>query len=76
MSICGDEVIRFSLDIEELVWQHDISYIEAVVMFCEDNGIEYEIASKLISPTLKSKIQIEAESLNCLPRSNTARLPI
>ena len=44
--------------------------------FCEDNEVEFEVAATLISDNLKSKIQIEAESLNFLPKSNTTKLPL
>jgi hypothetical protein len=71
-----EEITDFSMKIEELVWMKDISYMDAVVLYCEDTGFEVEIAAKLISGALKSKIKLEAESLNFLPKSNTAKLPI
>ena len=62
--------------IEEIVSKHNISYIDAVVLYCEKNNIEIESLAKLIKSNtmLKAKIQTEAESLNFLPKSNT--LPI
>lgn len=71
-----EEVSSFSLAIEELVWEKDISYMEAIVLHCERTGFEIEIAAKMISGVLKSKIKIEAEDLNFLPKSNTAKLPL
>lgn len=71
-----EEVSSFSLAIEELVWEKDISYMEAVILHCERTGFEIEIAAKMISGVLKSKIKIEAEDLNFLPKSNTAKLPL
>lgn len=71
-----EEMTDFSMRIEEMVWMKDISYMEAVVMFCEETGFEIELAAKLISGALKSKIKIEAESLHFLPKSNTAKLPL
>jgi hypothetical protein len=50
--------------------------MDAVLMYCEDNEVEFEVAASLISDNLKSKIQIEAESLNFLPKSNTTKLPL
>lgn len=76
MSTGSDEISRFSLDIEELVWQNDVSYMDAIIMFCESKGLEVELAAKLISPSLRTKIEIEAEGLNLIPKSNTARLPV
>lgn len=62
--------------IEELVSRHNISYIDAIVMYCEKNNIEIETFGKIVKSNdmLKAKLQLEAESLNFLPKSNT--LPI
>ena len=50
--------------------------MEAIMLYCEQTGLEIELAAKLISGALKSKIQNEAEELNFLPRSNTNKLPV
>lgn len=71
-----DEINNFSMAIEELVYMKDIPYIDAIVMYCEETGFELEMAGKLISGVLKSKIQIEAEDLHYLPKSNTSKLPL
>jgi hypothetical protein len=71
-----EEITNFSLEIEDLVWEKDVSYMEAVILYCERTGFEVELAAKLVSGALKSKIKMEAEGLNFLPRSNTAKLPI
>ena len=71
-----DDIQKFSMAIEELVYMKDIPYIDAIVMYCEQNGYEVEMAGKLVSGVLKSKIQIEAEELHYLKRANTSKLPI
>lgn len=67
---------EFYETIENLVWKYDIPYMDAVVMYCEKNGVEVESIVSLIkgNENFKSKIQIEAENLNFLPK--TARLDI
>jgi hypothetical protein len=70
-----DEITTFSLKIENLVSEKNIPYMDAIVMHCESTGLEIELAAKLVSGALKSKIQIEAEELNFLPKSNTTKLP-
>jgi hypothetical protein len=70
-----EEITTFSLNIESFVNKKNVSYMEAVVLYCEETGLEIELASKLISGSLKSKIKIEAEELNFLPKSNTTKLP-
>ena len=45
----------------------DMSYIDAVVWYCDENDIEIETVNKFISKTLKEKIESEARDLNYLP---------
>jgi hypothetical protein len=45
-------------------------------MYCEENGFEVEVAAKLVSGVLKSKVQLEAEDLHYLKKSNTSQLPL
>lgn len=67
---------EFPAEIEKLVKENDIEYMEAVILWCERNGLEIEFAGDLIrrNLALKAKIQIEAENLNFIKKS--ARLPI
>jgi hypothetical protein len=71
-----DDIQKFSMAIEEIVYMKDIPYIDAVVMYCEQTGFEIETAAKLISGVLKSKIKLEAEELHYLKKSNTSQLPL
>jgi hypothetical protein len=71
-----EDIQKFSLEIEELVYMKDIPYIDAVVMYCEQTGFEIETAAKLVSGVLKSKIKLEAEELHYLKKSNTSQLPL
>jgi hypothetical protein len=62
--------------IDNLVKHHDLSYMDAIVYYCEKNDIEIETAASLIKGNfrIKSSIQSEGEQLNFLPKA--ARLPI
>jgi hypothetical protein len=73
-----DEVSIFSNKIENIVKNKNCSYLEAIVLYCEETGFELEMVSKTISPTLKSKIKIESDKLNLLKKikTKTKRLPI
>lgn len=66
----------FVIDIEKLVVNKKINFFDAVILYCEINNIEVEVAASLVkqSTVLKSKIQYEAENLNLMRK--TARLPI
>ena len=71
-----DDIQKFSMAIEEMVYMKDIPYIDAVVMYCEETGFEIELAAKLVSGVLKSKIKLEAEELHFIKKSNTSQLPL
>ena len=67
----------FTKDIEDLVKNsEDLNYIDAIVYYCEENKIEIESVSKLVSKPLKEKIKAEAIELNFLKRTSRARLPL
>jgi hypothetical protein len=53
-----------------------MSYIDAIVYFCEHNNLDLESVPKLISKPLKEKIRGEALKLNYLKRSSRAKLPL
>ena len=68
---------RFAQEIEKLVQVNvDMSYIDAIVHFCEQNNIDVESVPKLISKPLKEKIKYEAMELNFLKKSSRAKLPL
>jgi len=66
----------FVEEVEKLCREKNIEYIDAVVFWCEKNNLEIEQAAYWIKkdPTMRAKIQAEAENLNILKRG--ARLPI
>jgi len=66
-------VNQFCKEIELLSIEKECGYIEAITMYCKETGLDVESVSKLITPTMKAKIQSEAESLNLLTKK-TARL--
>ena len=70
-----DEIITFSSIIENLVKEKNIPYIEAVLLHCDRQGFEYDVVPKLISETLKAKLQREAESIHLLVKSDVNALP-
>ena len=48
----------------------------AIVTYCEENSIEIETISKLISKPLKEKIKNDATQLNFLKKTTRAKLPL
>ena len=66
---------RFAQEIEGLVQKNeDMSYIDAIIHFCETNNIDVESVPKLISKPLKEKIKYEAMELNFLKKTSRAKL--
>jgi hypothetical protein len=65
---------RFAQEVEKLVVQESVSYIDAIIAFCEINKIDLESVPKLISKPLKEKIKFEAMELNFLKKTSKARL--
>ena len=66
---------KFTKEIERIVSSFNLEYMDAVIYYCEKNNIEIETAASIIRSNLKikSKLQLEAENLNFLPKS--AKLP-
>ena len=63
----------FTLEIEKIVSEKKITHMDAVLWYCQKEGIEPETVGSLISKGLKEKIEANARELNFLPR--TAQLP-
>lgn len=53
-----------------------ISYMDAIVWYCESNKIEIETVKRLISKNLKEKIKVEALNANLLKEKKTGTLPV
>ena len=67
---------EFSLKIEEIVKQKRISYMDAIVWYCEQNDIDTGSVSSLVSKSLKEKIQIEAQNLRMIKIPKCGVLPV
>ena len=67
---------EFSLKIEGIVKEKRISHMDAVIWYCEQNGLDPSQVSSLISKSLKEKIQVEATDLNMLKIPKCGVLPV
>lgn len=62
---------EFSLYIDEIKLKHDISYMDAVINYCNEKDIDIDSIGPLINQKLREKIQIEAEQENMIkPRGH------
>ena len=70
---------KFSLEVEKLVLEEKVNYIDAIVLFCEKNSIEVDSVTKLISKPLKEKLKADAINLNFMkkfPKKVKKKFPI
>ena len=65
---------EFYTKIVKLVQDTKLSYMDAVMHYCDLNNMEPETAAQLVNTKLKAQIREEAEELNYLPKS--AKLPL
>lgn len=67
-------VAKFSTEVETLVNNDSMSYIDAIIHYCDSNDIELETVPKLISKPLKEKLKHEAQQLNFIKKTSRAKL--
>jgi hypothetical protein len=65
---------KFSMLIEKMVIDKNCSYMDAIVLYCENFEVEIESAAKLVNTKIKQQLEIEYADLNLLPK--VAKLPI
>ena len=53
--------IRFQGSIEELVQKTKMTYLDAIMFYCEENKLEPETAGKMVGGKQKQNVQEEAE---------------
>ena len=66
----------FSLKIEEIALEKNITHMDAVLWYCEKEGLEPDSLRPLISKSLKEKIQVEAQQANLLKMEKVGTLPV
>jgi hypothetical protein len=70
-----EEMSKFAKAIESLVANTDYNYIEAIVEYCKQTGLEVEVAASLCNSNLKAKLENDAMDNNML-KVKSSRLPI
>ena len=67
---------KFAMEIEKIVANNELNYIDAILHYCETNNLEVESITKLISKPLKERLKWDATRLNFMKRTSRAKLPI
>ena len=62
---------KFTKIVTEIVRDTNLSHIDAIIKFCEENKMEPEDIKKYLTEPIRNKIESEARVLNYLPRQNT-----
>lgn len=65
---------EFCLYIDEMVLNYKIGYMDAVINYCNEIGIDIENVGYLVNQKLKEKIKMEAEQANLM--KPTGQLPV
>lgn len=69
---------EFISEIETLHEELQLTYMEAIVYWCEARGLDVESVSHIVKKNrvMKSRVKAEAEDLNYLKRKKGAKLPL
>lgn len=65
-------------EVTDLVWEHDITYIDALLMYCDRNLYDIESVCKIIPQSLRCEIEQDAKKLKLLRKdiNSQSKLPI
>ena len=67
---------KFAIEIEKIVLEEQLNYIDAILHYCEVNSLEIESITKLISKPLKERLKWDATRLNFMKPTSRAKLPL
>ena len=67
---------KFAMEIETIVANENMNYIDAICYYCEINNLEIESVTKLVSKPLKEKLKWDAQELNFMKKTSRAKLPL
>ena len=67
---------KFAIEIEKIVAEENLNYIDAIVYYCESNNLEVDSITKLMSKPLKERLKWDAIRLNFMKKTSRAKLPL
>lgn len=65
---------ELEIEIENIVKRNRMNYLDAILHYCELNGIDESVIGSQLTNNIKGKLRVDAESLNLLKKSS--KLPI
>ncbi len=63
----------FTITIDHIRRSKNMTYMDAIQYYCEQNNIELETIGKLVQGALKQRVREEAEELHFFPK--TTKIP-
>ena len=67
---------EFSLKIESIVKEKRITYMDAIIWYCDTNDLDVGTVNSMINKSLKEKIKNEAINLRMLKEKRGGVLPL
>ncbi len=67
---------EFSLKIESIVKDKRITYMDAVIDYCNNNDIDLTSVNPMVNKSLKEKIKSEAINLKMIKEKKGGTLPV
>lgn len=67
---------EFSLKIESIVKEKRITYMDAIIWYCDRNDLDVGTVNSMINKSLKEKIKDEAINLRMLKEKKGGILPL
>ena len=67
---------RFSSSVETLVSSKGFTYIDAITYIVEDRGMDYSNVKRLLSDSIKQKLEVEASNLKLIQVPIGNKLPL
>ena len=67
---------EFAFKIENIVKEKKISYMDAVVWYCDENEIDIATVNPMINKSLKEKIKVEAIDKKMIKEKKGGTLPV
>jgi len=67
---------EFSLMIEGIVKEKRITYMDAIIDYCEKNDIDLSTVKSIVNKSLREKIKSEAVDLKMLKEKKGGVLPV
>jgi hypothetical protein len=67
---------RFSPAVELMVSKHNMTYIDAATYIVQDRGLDFRNLKRLLTDSLKQKLEEEASSLHLIRGKRKNKLPL